>query len=268
MLSGIGINNHLQQFGIPVLLDLPVGNNYQNHPQIKVESKINNPAYFYPPPLLNVEQLSELYFKGKGRLSESPFLGLYFSTLHNIQTDWPNMLLFSHVDNGSLTMTQNCVRFRSRGTVRLQSTNPYLQPRIDPAFFADPLDFADAVDAMKFIFFVLEKSSIAPYVTPPSFEKYGCPSCPDRHRYECTEGIKCYILYNSETSYHPCCTTRMGAINRKDVVVDPYLKVKNAKQLRICDASIFPLLPNSNTNAPTFMVAEKCAQIIKDTYNI
>ncbi len=58
----------------------------------------------------------------------------------------------------------------------------------------------------------------------------------------------------------------MGDINRDDVVVDPFLRVKNAKNLRICDASVFPDIPNSNTNAPTNMVAEKCASMIKAQY--
>ncbi len=59
----------------------------------------------------------------------------------------------------------------------------------------------------------------------------------------------------------------MGAVDRDDVVVDPYLRVKNIKNLRICDASVFPLIPNGNTCAPTLMVGEKCAQIIKHCYN-
>ncbi|CAG2174756.1 unnamed protein product [Oppiella nova] len=105
---------------------------------------------------------------------------------------------------------------------------------------------------------------------PPAdlFAKIGCPVCPGRYMYECTEGLKCLVQYYSATSYHPGGSCRMGSIDRPDVVVDPQLRVKNVKNLRVCDSSIFPTIPNSNTAAPTITVGYKCAQFIKQIIQI
>ena len=266
MLSGIGPESHLQQFGIPVVKDLPVGNNYMNHPNVDIASKILNPKFYYPLARLDAQSLSELYFHSRGRLSENPNGGLYYNTASNEDKEWSNSLLYDSVTNDTLLLNLNIVRTRSRGTIRLQSNSPYIPPLIDPNIFNDSNDYEQAVDSLRIAFFILEKSSIAEYVKPPTFESIGCPSCPGKHRYECIEGIKCFIGYNSFVS-HPSGSCRMGDIRRDDVVVGPDLRVKHMKNLRVCDASVIPELPNSNTNSAVNMIGEKCAQIINDHLN-
>ena len=77
----------------------------------------------------------------------------------------------------------------------------------------------------------------------------------------------CYVEKYSTALHHPSGTCRMGDVNRNDVVVDPTLRVKNIKKLRVCDASIMPDLPNGNVYGPCMMIGERCAQInIKDYY--
>jgi len=71
---------------------------------------------------------------------------------------------------------------------------------------------------------------------------------------------------SSCTLYHPAGTCKMGAISDPTTVVDTHLKVKGLKGLRVIDCSIFPKVPNCNTNAPTIMVAERAADLIKADY--
>ncbi|CAG2106767.1 unnamed protein product, partial [Medioppia subpectinata] len=123
------------------------------------------------------------------------------------------------------------------------------------------------LDATAFAFFMLEHSAIANYVVMPDlFTPIGCPVCPGKYAYECVEGLQCFIRYNTGSGLHPGGSCRMGAIERPDVVVDPQLRVKGIKNLRVCDSSVFPVLPNSNTASASILVGYRCAQFIKDTY--
>ncbi|CAG2107321.1 unnamed protein product [Medioppia subpectinata] len=132
-----------------------------------------------------------------------------------------------------------------------------------------PEDQVNIVDAVRMQFYLLEVTDMAKYIQPlPSFADIGCPVCPGKYMYECSEGLKCYIRFNSLSSYHPAGSCRMGAIERPDVVVDPQLRVKGANNLRVCDASVFPVIPNANTAAAAITVGYKCAQIIKDYYHL
>ena len=268
MLSGIGIKSHLSEFGIPVLLDLPVGNNFLNHVIIGFAAQLKDPSLFEPIAKLDVPNLSQLYYERNGYLIGSSALAVYFSSSNNISKEWPNGLLFSVVANDSLYNTLIYTRTRSIGKIRLQSTSPYVQPRIDSALLAEPQDFEDFVDSIRFIFSVLEKSSIAQYVTVPTFESLGCPPCQGKLNYECEEGLRCMAQMYSTSGLHPVGGCRMGAVDRSDVVVDPLLRLKNAENLRVCDNSVIPHIPNGNTNSPATMIGEKCAQIIKNFYGI
>jgi choline dehydrogenase len=76
-----------------------------------------------------------------------------------------------------------------------------------------------------------------------------------------TEQILTWIRNNSQTAYHPIGTCRMGP--GPNCVVDDKLRVHGITNLRIADASIFPTMPSGNTNAPSIMVGEKAADLIK-----
>ncbi|CAG2107402.1 unnamed protein product [Medioppia subpectinata] len=191
MLSGVGPKQHLNSLNIPVVLDLPVGQNFQNHPVV-------------------------------------------------------------------------------RGVMRLQSTDPLLPPLIDLIWYSNPEDKANILDAVTQVFYMYERTQLANYLQPLlPFSFIGCPDCPDKqYLYECIEGLKCYIQYNTVAGNHPAGSCRMGAIERADVVVDPQLRVKGANNLRVCDASVFPIIPNANTASAAILVGYKCAQFIKQFHNL
>ncbi|CAG2115533.1 unnamed protein product, partial [Medioppia subpectinata] len=242
MLSGLGHKQHLKKFSIPLVLDLPVGDNFQNMPAVSIgcplKSNYNNLS---PDPQLNVEQLNELYYKQSGMLAEKEALFMYNTTSRN-----------------KINFMVELVRLKSVGTIRLQSTSPHIPPIIDPNCLSDHGDAQALLDATLFAFYLLERSSIAQYVDIADlFAPIGCPVCPGKYAYECVEGIQCYINYNTYTESHPGGSCRMGAIERPDVVVDPQLRVKGANNLRVCDSSVFPLIPNANTAAASIVVLYK-----------
>ncbi|CAG2117136.1 unnamed protein product, partial [Medioppia subpectinata] len=271
MLSGVGPRKHLTSFGIPVVLDLPVGDNYHNHPNVELDVPLK-PEYSYlvnEVPQFNVQQLSQLYFQYSGVQSQYPVSILYYSTQLNRDKQWPNVEMFYTGFNATLKTSINLVRIKSYGTIRLQSTDPLLPPLIDPNWLSDPEDQINILDAVRMQFYLVERTQLANYLQPlRSFADIGCPVCPGKYMYECSEGLKCYIRINSLSSYHPSGSCRMGAIERPDVVVDPQLRVKGANNLRVCDSSIFPVLPNGNTGAASIVVGYKCAQFIKEYYNL
>jgi len=120
------------------------------------------------------------------------------------------------------------------------------------------------VNLTKFTFYVSERSLIAKYLKPHK-PIPGCKFCEgQRYVYECDSYIRCFITQTTYSSYHPVGTCRMADVHRHDCVVDPRLRVKGINRLRVCDASIMPLIPNGKHNAATIMIGEKCADLVKE----
>ena len=100
----------------------------------------------------------------------------------------------------------------------------------------------------------------------PSFEKYQSWEIGPGPEAQTDEQILAFIRKKAETIYHPVGTCKMGDVEETMTVVDPELKVKGIKGLRVVDASVMPTLVGGNTNAPTMMIAERCADLIKQQY--
>jgi choline dehydrogenase-like flavoprotein len=139
----------------------------------------------------------------------------------------------------------------SRGEVGLTSRDPLAPPRIDPRFLSDERDAEIMLKGFKLLRRIVEAPALAKYRDKDLFAA-GISS---------DAALMNHIRNKADTIYHPVGTCRMGIDDT--AVVDPKLRVRGLQGLRIVDASIMPMLVGGNTNAPTIMIAEKAADLIK-----
>ena len=144
------------------------------------------------------------------------------------------------------------LRPKSRGSVWLQSADPTQPPAIDPNFFGDPADLEAMVAGFKTTKRLLDAPALKAIQTADAFTA----------GVESDEQIRKALRARTDTVYHPVGTCKMG-VNDPMAVVDPTLKVYGVEGLRIADASIMPDIIGGNTNAPTIMIGEKAADMIR-----
>ena len=148
-----------------------------------------------------------------------------------------------------------CVlRPHSRGSVGLVDANPMSPPRIDPRYLADERDAALSLKGTKIMRKIMEAPALAPYRDK---EVYTAGVTSDAELMQ-------HIRARADTIYHPVGTCKMGVDDM--AVVDSQLRVRGVEGLRVVDASVMPTLIGGNTNAPTIMIAEKAADMIKAHY--
>ena len=297
MVSGIGPKKHLEEFGIPVIVDLPVGQNVQDHPAVSIHMEVKDPRLGAPGPSLSVEQFYQLWTTQNGPLAYSTDSITYMNSKNNTERDWPNLYFYTIVQNvldlnvqvsempGDVETLQEWQNYfrpylgrfltlsaphverpRSWGSIRLQSKDPQVFPLIDANFLGNPLDRADLIECIKFMYYFLYHSSFSKYIRPLPEPIPGCKYCPNRLPYDCDEYIDCLIRRTGKSGWHLVGGSRMGDPKRPDTVVDPRGRVKYVDKLRVCDSSIMPKLINANTYSASVMIGEKCADMIKQDH--
>lgn len=140
---------------------------------------------------------------------------------------------------------------QSRGTVRLASTDANASPLIDPRFLTHADDMAQMIAGVRQARRILQA---------PALSAYGRESRASASLHNDAQ-LSQWIRENADTIYHPVGTCRMGSDPL--AVVDAQLRVHGVPGLRVVDASVMPCVPSGNTNAPTIMLAEKAADLIK-----
>jgi choline dehydrogenase-like flavoprotein len=145
------------------------------------------------------------------------------------------------------------LRPRSRGKVRLASADPAAPPLIDPNFLAEPGDMGRMVRGFKLMRHILSQ---------PALASFGGRELASSASAQTDEEIEQFIRNYADTIYHPVGTCRMGPGEEMDVV-DAQLRVHGVDRLRVVDASIMPRIVGGNTNAPTIMIDEKAADMVK-----
>jgi choline dehydrogenase-like flavoprotein len=143
------------------------------------------------------------------------------------------------------------LRPRSRGTVALQSADPQAAPLIDPNFLGDPADLEDMVAGFKLTRKILQAPALADWLKRDVFTA----------EVKSDDDIRALLRQRVDSVYHPVGTCRMGVDEL--AVVDPELRVRGVQGLRVVDASIMPTLIGGNTTAPSIMIAEKAADMIR-----
>jgi choline oxidase len=154
-------------------------------------------------------------------------------------------------------LTPNVCRGRSRGTVRLRSPDYRDRARVDPRYFTDP----EGHDERVMLYGVKLARTIGSQAALEGWISRELAPGPDATT---DDELLDYIHKTHNTVYHPACTARMGAAGDADAVVDPRLRVKGVKGLRIADGSVLPFLPAINPCITTMMIGEKCADLVKE----
>ncbi|MGA4540733.1 GMC family oxidoreductase [Uniformispora flossi] len=261
MLSGIGDPNVLRTAELPVRHELPgVGRNLQDHLAAATLSGCTEPVT-----LAGAEspaQLLRYLLLAKGLLTSNVGEAVAF-----IRTDEdapaPDIeLIFApgpFVNHGleppaghGITVAAVLLQPRSTGTIVPSGPDPYRRPVIDPAYLSTPEDRTTLVAGLRRAASLLTTSALGRYVGAPM------PPWPGTGD---DDTINRYVNEHSETLYHPVGTCRMGTGD--DAVVDPELRVHGITNLRVVDASVMPRINRGHTHAPTVMIAEKAADLMK-----
>jgi choline dehydrogenase-like flavoprotein len=140
----------------------------------------------------------------------------------------------------------------SRGTVRLASADPFAHPLIDPNYLAKEYDRRISIGGFRLAREIMAQPALRPFLEAERLPGPDAQSDAD---------LLAYARQHGKTDYHPVGTCKMGVDDM--AVVDPDLKLRGIERLRVCDSSIMPRLISSNTNAPTLMIGEKAADLIK-----
>jgi choline dehydrogenase-like flavoprotein len=265
LLSGIGPADHLKSVGVPVVHDLKgVGANLQDHLDVYAMAECTGEhtydAIARPHRTLWAGLQYILFKKGPvastlfetggftyvDKDARSPDLQMHFGLGSGIEAGVPSL------PNGGLTLNSYFTRPRSRGSVRLAAADPATAPLIDPNFWADPYDRGISRGGLALAREILRQPALKPFVLAERL--------PGPDKIEPDE-IDEYIYRTCKVSHHPVGGCKMGVDD--EAVVTPELKVRGIEGLRVCDSSIMPQIPSSNTNAATFMVGEKASDIIR-----
>jgi choline dehydrogenase len=267
MLSGVGPADHLKALGIPVVADLAgVGQNLQDHLVIVVLYTCTQPVSLAS--AQTPENLQDFIDNKMGPLTSNIAEGGAFIrtkddlAMPDIQYHFTPVYYLNHgftipAEGDGYTIGPCILHPQSRGYIALRSTNPTEAPIIQPNYFASETDVKALVEGVKFARIIGETQAFAPYrgvetLPGPQVQSDG----------EIVEFIRNY----AETLYHPVGTCKMG--NDAMAVVDARLRVRGVEGLRVIDASIMPTVVGGNTNAPTIMIAEKAADLIKGTVSV
>ena len=272
MLSGVGSADALSKLGIPVVHHLPgVGLNLHDHAdavQVYDAPKLTD--------LLGVsvtgvwhllKGIAEWRNHRTGLLTTNiaeaggfvksnpaePIPDLQFHFVIGKLVDHGRKVTFGHGYSCHVCV----LRPKSRGSVTLQSSDPLAAPLIDPNFLDDPEDMARMVKGFRIMRDVLAQ---------PALSRYGGRELNRSATAQTDAEIEGFIRSQADSIYHPVGTCRMGGDDA--AVVDASLRVHGIEALRVIDASVMPRIVGGNTNAPTIMIAEKAADMIRQNIKL
>jgi len=255
LLSGIGPAGELRALGIEPRLDLPVGRNLHDHPIVVIVWLTDQPSLGTA---MTPENLELFEREGRGPLTSGFSEGGAFIRTRP-ELDAPDIQF--HFGGGAaprenadppiphdgVTILPTLLTPASRGRVTLRNRLPHAKPRILHNYYATGHDTRTMIDGTRVALEIASRPALrklrkADWAVPES---------------DSDADILHFARHNTRTIFHPAGTCAMGT------VVDSELRVHGVERLRVVDASVMPTVPRGNTNAPTIMVAEKAADLIR-----
>jgi choline dehydrogenase len=265
-LSGVGPAAELASHGISVVHDLPgVGENLQDHLEFYFQVASREPITLYSHMSPWRKALIGMrWILTKGGLGSSN----HFETGGFIRSRagiaYPDIQfhflpMAVNYDGSSLAREHGFqahvgpMRSRSRGWVRLASSNPLEHPKIFFNYMSHPDDWLEMRACVRLTREIFSQKA---------FDRFRGREIQPGADVQTDEQIDEFIRKHVETAYHPSCTCKMGRVDDPLAVVDPETRVRGLEALRVVDSSIMPSITNGNLNAPTIMIAEKAADHI------
>ena len=269
--SGIGAAGLLRDKEIDTVLDAPhVGQNLQDHLGLDnlYRARVPTLNQILRPWSGRLRVGLQYLLKRSGPLSLSvnqgggfvrmrtgdgrPDLQLYFSPLSYTRAPAGKRPLMTPDPFPGFLLGFNQCRPSSRGCLHIRSSDPFEAPDIHPNYLSTENDRQALIDGLKLMRRIAGAPALADVIDTELLPGQDVKS---------DEAMAAYGRENAWTVFHPCGTCRMGS-NPTHSVVDPRLRVHGLSGLRVADASIFPIIPSGNTNAPAIMVGEKASEMI------
>lgn len=263
--SGIGPEAALRDHGIEVQADAPeLGKNLQEHASFQTSYFVDTPTYNTMLGKLSLARnlLAYVLFH-RGLMTAVPVEAMAFLRSRPELAEPDIKLQFGAVTfdpvrraphkRAGVVVFANVARPRSRGEIRLRSADPADKPIIDHRLLGAPEDVAALISGAKQVDRIFNAPAMAPHLRGRLMPSGQPQNDADWER---------VLRTNCGIGYHPVGTCRMGGDETS--VVDPSLRVRGIAGLRVADASIIPLMPAANTNAPAIMVAEKASSMIAE----
>ncbi|MGA8715403.1 MAG: choline dehydrogenase, partial [Roseiarcus sp.] len=266
-LSGVGPAAELGSFGIDVIADRPgVGENLQDHLEFYFQVASKQPITLYGHTGLFARGLVGLQWlmRGRGLGATNHFeAGGFIRSGAGVR--YPDIqfhfLPMAVAYDGSALAKEHGfqahvgpMRSKSRGWVRLKSPDPAEPPLIQFNYMSHPDDWLEMRACVRLTREIFAQKAFDPYRGAEISPGVDCMS---------DEAIDAFVRDHVESAYHPSCTCRMGSASDPQAVVDPQTRVIGVEALRVVDSSIMPSITNGNLNAPTIMIGEKAADIIR-----
>jgi choline dehydrogenase len=251
MLSGIGSGEHLRSLGIRPIVDLPgVGQNLQDHPLVAIGYRYSGGQKSKPPAAGAAE--GSLFIHTRPAMEASaPDMQIHFA--HWLLIDPQYLKLRSVAPDDGFAFVPTLVKPQGCGSITLRSSSPQDLPKIEPNYLQCDSDLEALLMAAKASRKLAHAKAFDPLRGDEVAPGVGCQT---------DDEWKQYIRLAAAALFHPVGSCKMG--RDRMAVVDPRLRVHGVQGLRVVDASIMPIITSGNTHAPTVMIAEKAAQMIKD----
>ena len=266
-MSGVGPAWLLGELGVPVIADLPVGENFRDHYSTRIVARVKNVktmnemshglnlmgqvarwALGKPSIMALTPSVVHWFWQTENTMRQPDVQGVFSPASYKagfvgLLDDYPGMTcgVWQH-------------RPESIGHVRARSLDPFVDPIIQPNYLKDPMDQRVLVKGMHLARKLLHTSALAPF-----FDRDELPSG-DVHTDDEWLG---YARQYGSTAYHLIGSARMGPASDKTSVVDDQLRVHGLQGIRVVDASIMPNMPSANTYSSTMMIAEKASDMIR-----